>query len=609
MNLKKKLIFLILVSLCVLGLIFQMGINLTLYPSMKEQKEFFFKEENKKILRALEIEEEDINILCDGWATSDGLISEMRLHPIELKKDVLPDDMFRHQLMDFVVILNMKDEILFYKNHRPDIGFLDIKNLDIREELTELMSDVKWLGRTNATINTTYGPIMVAANPILDRVNLNRMEGIVILGRYIDDRMIEKISFYTMKEMKIMAFEQDELVDFHKNTMKGKNVFFSENKNKISVYVLLKDINKVPALMLHTESDTKLFSIVKGQIYTFVIINACLLILLGVLLYFSIEQYIVKRILHISGRMSRIEGLEDLSIRISNDNNNDEVSLLISSINLTLDRLEQEKVNRESAEKSMIKQEKLASIGRLTSSIAHEVNNPLMAIGNSLQVVKKLTRRRTGKNAPLLSEALDITESEVERIKIIISALLDFHRMDKEEFSKVSLKDTVQQSLAILKWSKKLKEVELITEIEEECFIMGAPVRLKQVFINFILNAAEALGDEGGRLHLLGVHSADKKSCEIHFFDNGPGLADEVKGHLFEPFVTTKEDKGVGLGLHISYKIIKNHYGDVIYDEDYALGTHFIIKLPRFIEGNGIKKINDINEESLPENLTPGNEE
>jgi C4-dicarboxylate-specific signal transduction histidine kinase len=109
---------------------------------------------------------------------------------------------------------------------------------------------------------------------------------------------------------------------------------------------------------------------------------------------------------------------------------------------------------------------------------------------------------------------------------------------------------------------------------------------LKQVFINFILNAAEAMEAEGVVPGLNGILkidisvSPDKRFAAVHFIDNGPGLPPEVRGSLFEPFVTTKDDKGVGLGLYISYKIIRNHRGEIVYDEEYKGGSHFIIKLP-----------------------------
>jgi signal transduction histidine kinase len=115
------------------------------------------------------------------------------------------------------------------------------------------------------------------------------------------------------------------------------------------------------------------------------------------------------------------------------------------------------------------------------------------------------------------------------------------------------------------------------------------------VLINFILNAVEAMegeeppaagttGNGSGRTgKTLEIEVKSNKAehvVEIHFRDNGPGISETVKSHLFEPFVSTKEAKGVGLGLYISYKIIDLHKGEIIYDEHYREGAHFTVKLP-----------------------------
>jgi C4-dicarboxylate-specific signal transduction histidine kinase len=262
-----------------------------------------------------------------------------------------------------------------------------------------------------------------------------------------------------------------------------------------------------------------------------------------------------------------------------------------------LDNLENEKVKRENAERTMITQGKLVSIGRLASCISHEINNPLLAIGNSVQVIKKISRSKSS----LFKDALEMCESEIERISDIISSLLDFHRLEKDEFTHLEVKEIIQKSLDVLKWCKKLGTVKIIQKMENNCLVNGSSAKLKQVFINFILNAAEALesdkqGNESqygtnqtdGTLRIEVKHNKRENVVQIHFLDNGPGIPEEVKGHLFEPFVSTKETKGVGLGLYVSYKIIGNHKGEIIYNKNYKKGTHFIIKLPtieRF--GNG----------------------
>jgi signal transduction histidine kinase len=154
------------------------------------------------------------------------------------------------------------------------------------------------------------------------------------------------------------------------------------------------------------------------------------------------------------------------------------------------------------------------------------------------------------------------------------------------------MKNLVLESMSILNWSKKLEAIDISTELEEELFIYCSPVKLKQVVINFILNAVEAAasgtrpGKHGtGKLKIkvnsaVDKHNEGRGMAEIHFIDDGPGLAPEVRKSLFEPFVTTKEDKGVGLGLYISYKIIEQHDGEIIHNESYKQGTHFIIRLP-----------------------------
>ncbi len=579
MSLKTKLILLLLVSGIMLALIFILGFRTIMIPSLREQKVIFIEKLKKKIQVALAIEVENIAILCNDWSDWDTLIKYLKHTDKEFERNALPNVMSTDESMDLVAILNMDKNILFYKNFRPDKGFTHLTEMGINRELESI--DRMTRGKVEpvkGVIYTPDSPIMFVANPIVDRGN--RRQGLLIMGRHVDERMLNRFSSYTIEKIQTLTLSRHQLNSFFLKQMHGKNLHYTENKDEITIFHLLKDIYQKPALVLFTKTDNRLFRVINFHTTTFLILTFVLVVFLGLMFYFAIDKYIIKRMLNISDRMSQIEGFNELSIRIDSDDKNDEVSCLISNINRTLDRLEQEKVNRKKAEKSMIKHGKLASIGRLTSSIAHEINNPLMAIGNSIQVIKKISQKRSDKNVALLNEALEISESEVERIKVIISGLLDFHRLDKEEFSKVNLKKIILQSLSIIIWSEKLKGIEISTKLGEDCFILGASVKLKQVFINFLLNAIEAMGGKGGKLRVEMSTSTDGKFARICFKDNGPGLPAEIKDSLFEPFVTTKENKGVGLGLYVSLKIIENHKGEIIYDENYKKGTNFIIKLP-----------------------------
>lgn len=593
MSLKKKTVALLLLFGSVLALIFQLSFRFTLSPFLEDQKEVFIEKLKRKIQMSLSIEFDKISILCSDWADWERLLQFLKKPTVDFESTALPDAMFTDEMLDLAVMVNHRREIVFCKNYFPAEGFMSLYKMDIRFGVKQVDNMIhSTTGPIRGFINTPLGPIMIVASPILDKGNLNRRMGELIMGRYVDRRMLDRFSSYTTEKIESLDFNRNQLLSFHMKQMKGQDVHYSEHPEKITVFQLIRDVQNFPSMVLFIETDNHLFRDVSRHVLKYMLITTILVILLGMFLYLSIDRYIVKRILTISDRMRQIEGLKDLSTRVDRDGDSDEIALLITSINLTLDKLENEKMNREKAEKTMIKQGKLASIGRLTSSIAHEINNPLLAIGNSLQVIKSIASRQAAPSpnddTEMMTEAIAISDSELHRIRDIISGMLDFHRLDKEEFSKVNLKKLIQHSLNLLKWGKQLAPVEVIQELDESCFVYGAPVKLEQVFINFILNAMEAMNPEKGErnqgdmgaLTIRVTPSADNRYAEIHFIDSGPGLAPNILGSLFEPFISTKTDRGVGLGLYISYKIIEQHHGEIVYNEEFKQGAHFIIRLP-----------------------------
>jgi signal transduction histidine kinase len=575
-------------------LLFYTAFYVTIRPSLEHQKLIFIETLKKKIRIALSIEKKNIAIHSYNWASWEGMSHYVKNPSKEFESELFPNMIFYEEIMDVVLVVKVaeessQEEILFCKFYK-DRKFLDIIQMHINTEIQKIKDNIKRRPSVISTLlNSSAGPLLVVANPIFSGQRLKKVTGVLILGRFIDKKMLEKISRYTLEEISTISFDPKIIDDFYSKQMKGEDLFYRENSDTLDIYYLLKDIHQQPAMILYTQVNNQLFRVVNQQLITFIVIAALSIIFLGLLLYYFIQKHIIIRMQNISATMDKIESLEDLSKRIKIEKKYDEISHLISSINLMLDKLENEKVKRENAEKTMITQGKLVSIGRLASCISHEINNPLLAIGNSLQVIKKISRSKSS----LFKDALEICESEIERISDIISSLLDFHRLEKDEFTPLEVREVILKSLDVLKWSKKLGSVKIIQNIEDDCFVYGSSAKLKQVFINFILNAAEAMesvnqnneiqdgtNETNGTLQIEVRNNIGKNVVEIHFLDNGPGIPEEVKGHLFEPFVSTKEAKGVGLGLYVSYKIIGNHKGEIIYDNNYKKGTHFIIKLP-----------------------------
>ena len=596
MTLKKKLVLLLIISGSTLIFLFYTAFHVTMRPSLEDQKLIFIENLEKKIRMALSLEEDNIDAYCNNWANWESMAHYVENPSSEFEGEVFPDMIFHEDIMDAVLVLKVAEvssheEILYHKFYEHK-KFFKLEQMRITHEIHRIKERIKQKpGVIKTILNTGAGPVMVVANPIFRGEKIKQLAGVLILGRFINQNMLQRISLFTLEKIKTFANTPQQVTAFYSRQMKGHDFYFQENKERLTIFYVLKDLYQQPAIILNTQADNRLFRVVNQHFIAFVVVTVLSIIFLGLLLFFSIQKYIVIRILKISQTMSKIESLADLSKRIKGDQREDEISHLVSNINLMLDKLENEKVKRENAERTMITQGKLVSIGRLASCISHEVYNPLMAISNSFQVMKKIGRSKS----QLYKDALEICECEIERIRDIISSLLDFHRLEKDEFTQLEVNEVVQKSLDVLKWSKKLGSTKITRNLEEGCLIYGSTAKLKQVFINFILNAVEAMEGEDQQpaqktgnvsnetnktLHIEVKRNKEKGVVEIHFSDNGPGIPEKVKSHLFEPFVSTKESKGVGLGLYISYKLIDLHKGEIIYNENEKKGTHFIIQLP-----------------------------
>ena len=221
----------------------------------------------------------------------------------------------------------------------------------------------------------------------------------------------------------------------------------------------------------------------------------------------------------------------------------------------------------------LIRSEKLAALGRLAAGIAHEVNNPLQPILNCLEVA--IEDVESGDTVD--TEVLRVAEREVQRIKTIVSRLLDFARpgtaSDTEE---VDLRSLIQEILLLTSRNLAQRQVAVTSYVNVEEPLIGNPAQLKQVVLNLVLNAMEAM-PEGGEL-AIDVHPADGGAV-ISVTDTGIGMDAETVAQIFDPFYSTKQE-GTGLGLAVTYGIIEGHGGRITVDSELGKGTRFSIWIP-----------------------------
>jgi len=252
-----------------------------------------------------------------------------------------------------------------------------------------------------------------------------------------------------------------------------------------------------------------------------------------------------------------------------------EMGVLCESIDQMADAIEQREDELQRITQQQISQsEKLASIGRLSAGIAHEINNPLTGILTFAHLLKQ-KKNTSGEDL----KDVEVIIRETTRIQDIVKGLLDFARQTpfKNEF--IDINDTLSQILKLIKSQKEFGKIVIEEQYEENILpYNGDKNQLQQVFLNIILNAAEAISKSG--TITITTAMADSNLL-IAIEDTGCGIKKENLDKIFDPFYTTKPvGKGTGLGLSISYGIVEQHAGHIVCESDVGTGTTFSIFLP-----------------------------
>lgn len=225
-------------------------------------------------------------------------------------------------------------------------------------------------------------------------------------------------------------------------------------------------------------------------------------------------------------------------------------------------------------EEQLIRSQKMENIGTLAAGIAHEVGNPLTSISSLVQVIQRTTDDTFAK------DKLELVKNQINRIAKIIRELVDFARPSHYEEKWVDLNKMISEAVNITRYGKKARHVNFKLELQDNLpLIKVVPDQLIQVFINIIINSLDAIESDHGEITLLS--RADSKQVYAVIKDTGKGIHEEEIDKIFDPFYTTKKvGEGTGLGLWVSYGIIKNFGGNITVDSVVGRGTSVLISLP-----------------------------
>jgi len=266
----------------------------------------------------------------------------------------------------------------------------------------------------------------------------------------------------------------------------------------------------------------------------------------------------------------------NLSARIVYDAQGKEIASVGIFVDLK-ERLDMERKLRETQEK-LLQSEKLAAMGRLTSQIAHELNNPLYGIMNTLELLKTEISPESKRR-----KILDMALSETVRLTDLLRKMLRFSKPDEEKKQATDVNVILDEILLLV--GKQLQEnsIRISTDFADNLEkVFASRNQLRQVFLNMIANARDAMPDEG----TLTIKTFSKMdNVYIKITDTGIGIKEENINKIFDDFFTTKNSvKDVGLGLSVCYGFIKEHGGDIRVSSEWGSGTTFIIRLPIYKE-------------------------
>ena len=306
--------------------------------------------------------------------------------------------------------------------------------------------------------------------------------------------------------------------------------------------------------------------------------------LISVIVFTIISYYLSKRL------STPINKLVTAAREITGGNLNpdisitshDEVGELSSAFKIMSKTLAEREENLKAYTKSKMESERLAIIGQLSANVAHELNNPLVGIITYSNTLLEEEFCQDSENAEYLKKIV----IQANRCKDIVRGLLDFSRQDTSEKSLVDINSQIKLCLSLLENQAMFLNVKIKLDLNDIPLCLVDPSKIERVFMNLIINAAEAM-EEGGQLEISTQYNKKMNTIGITFSDNGPGISEENLAKIFDPFFTTKDvGHGVGLGLSISYAVIKEHQGTIDVKSKIGEGTTFYINLPASSSGD-----------------------
>lgn len=461
----------------------------------------------------------------------------------------------------------------------------------------------------------------------ISRAEVNRLlteagvSSALVLGKHN-----ERVSFRSSSKAL-----QDELMKHCRKVMQSKKlevnffgstwgVFWKQRRDLILSTPLLQNDQALAAASIVLPLEGIYQSLRRSQkmLFIYLFINTVILTVIGI---YRLSKVYFQPLARLARRAEDYREDDEMLFSVRKEDN--ELHKLSGSLNSMLRRISADKEKLRStvnsletanlelkkAQEEIIRAEKLASVGRLSAGIAHEIGNPIGIVMGYLELLKQKDIPDTERK-----EYIHRTEEEIERINTIIRQLLEISRPSNAGLKVVSVHDLIDDIAQVLDVQPLMSNIELECRLQaQNDKVLADSNQLRQVFLNLIINAADAVSSEGkavnGKLSIQSTLAGEKpeqpqdqqKHLKIMFIDNGPGIPEENIANIFDPFYTTKDPgKGTGLGLSVSFMIIEGFGGKMTVSSEIGEGTTMTLLLPVVESEADIAGDEDFSDTPLP---------
>ena len=369
--------------------------------------------------------------------------------------------------------------------------------------------------------------------------------------------------------------------DVYKNVLlEGKSlskILFAVNDWYITAYEPIRNISgKTIGILGLGVLESKFKSMQRKALWIFLGITFAG-IAVSIIICFVLTNAIMKPINSLLLATRRMAN-GNLEQHVQLNNSPEEIARLGEAFNYMVSSVKQrDEQLRKQAQEEIMKSERLAMIGQLAAGVAHEINNPL---GGILLFSRLLLQKAPSEG--IMRDNLERIEKDANRCQSIVQGLLDFARQREPKIEALELNDILEKTVDLFGKQPLFHNIKIVKKYQENLPVISAdPAQIQQVFINIIMNAADAMNGKGTLT--VATKSGDRNNnVEVSFSDTGKGISSDELDHVFEPFFTTKMvGHGTGLGLSISYGIIKKHGGTIEVTSRVGQGSTFVIILPK----------------------------